>query len=209
MTSGPFTRLSRPPRQTGNWDVDARELFKWFDRLWLILSGVPGIAWDIISKAGSKISDLEDHSHNLTSNRDSADAHPWDSITKTGSELQDIETRPHSQLQSVLQADVDLSDADAEKHITNALAFDWDRNRCYAVATAVDAAAEAGQHISVTCSIADITITLPSAALNTGMPIWIHKTDATAFKVITSVKNLLFQNSTMHLISNGTSWVIS
>lgn len=62
--SGPFTRLSRPPRQTGNWDVDAREMFKWFDRIWLILSGIPGIAWDIVSKAGSNITDIETRQHN-------------------------------------------------------------------------------------------------------------------------------------------------
>jgi hypothetical protein len=74
-----------------------------------------------------------------------------------------------------------------------------------------DATAETGQFISVTCSSVDITITLPDPTLedNIGHSIWIHKVDATAFKVLTSVKDLAFQNSTMHLISNGISWVVS
>jgi hypothetical protein len=174
---GPFTRLTRPPRQTGNWEVDSRELFKWFDRVWFILAGIPGISWTIVSKTGSKLSD--------------------------------IETRPHAQLQDVLQTDVDLTDTDPAKHVTNALSFDWDRNRCYIEANAASFNAVVGTFHSVTCSTADITATLPDASLNAGMPIWIHKTDATVYKITTSVKDILFQNTTMHLISNGTDWVIS
>lgn len=174
---GPFTRLPRPPRQTGVWAVDLREMLRWFDRIWLVLSGLPGIAWDVISKAGSRLDDLE--------------------------------SRDHSQLQSIEQADVSLSDSSPEKHITNELAFAWDRNKVYTAAITADAAALAGQHLSVTCTTADITITLPDPAANTGMPIWIHKADATGYRVLTSVKDLKFQGSTMHLISNGTSWIIS
>lgn len=175
--SGPFTGLPRPPRQTGEWSVDVREMLRWFDRIWLILSGLPGIAWSVVSKAGSRLDDLESRSHN--------------------------------QLQSVLQADVSLEDNSLEKHITNELAFAWDRNKVYTAAITADAAALAGQHLTVTCSTADITVTLPDPAANTGMPVWIHKADATGYRVRTSVKDLKFQGSTMHLISNGTAWIIS
>jgi hypothetical protein len=74
-----------------------------------------------------------------------------------------------------------------------------------------DVTAEIGQFLSVTCSIADITVTLPDPTLlaNVGQSIWIHKVDDTDFVILTSVKDIAFQNSTMHLISNGISWVIS
>ncbi len=65
------------------------------------------------------------------------------------------------------------------------------------------------EFISVTCSTVDITVTLPAAADNSGLSIYIHKVDATAFKVLTSVKDIEFQNSTMHLISSGADWKIS
>lgn len=95
---GPFTRLPRPPREIG----DTNELRRWFDRIWLILSGAPGISWETLSKAGSNLTDIETRKHNDLQLRNVADAHPWDSITKTGSELQDIATRPHSQLTNIL-----------------------------------------------------------------------------------------------------------
>lgn len=77
------------------------------------------------------------------------------------------------------------------------------------VAVTEDYTAGPDEFISVTCSTVDITITLPSAADNQGLSIYIHKVDATAFKVLTSVKDLAFQNSTMHLISDGADWIIS
>lgn len=43
MASQNSYRLLRPPRQTGNWDTDSREFYKWLDRVWFILGGpVPG-----------------------------------------------------------------------------------------------------------------------------------------------------------------------
>ena len=62
--SGPFTRLPPPPRVTGDPMFDLRETYKWFDRIWLILSGVPGISWDTLSKVGSDIADIETREHN-------------------------------------------------------------------------------------------------------------------------------------------------
>ena len=78
------------------------------------------------------------------------------------------------------------------------------------VAVATDYTASIGQFLSVTCSTVNITITLPAAADNEGGHIYINKVDATAYKVVvTGVKDIEFQNSTMHLISNGVDWKIS
>lgn len=76
-------------------------------------------------------------------------------------------------------------------------------------AVTADTLAAIGEFLSVTCSTVDITVLLPDATLTPGASIWIHKVDATAFKVLTSVKDIAFQNSTMHLISNGIDWKIS
>lgn len=57
---GPFTRLPRPPRTT-----DTFEQSKWFDRIWMILSAIPGISWDVVDKAGSKLSDIETRPHSM------------------------------------------------------------------------------------------------------------------------------------------------
>jgi len=70
MAQGPFTRLQRPPRQIGNWETDSFEITKWFDRIWFILSGIPGIAWDIIDKVGSKLSDIETRPHSMLTDID-------------------------------------------------------------------------------------------------------------------------------------------
>ncbi len=72
-----------------------------------------------------------------------------------------------------------------------------------------DTAAEQYEFLSVTCSTVDITVTLPDATLTPGVSIWIHKVDSTAFKVLTSVKDLFFQGTTLHLVSNGTDWIPS
>jgi len=77
------------------------------------------------------------------------------------------------------------------------------------VAITSDYTAEAGNFITATASTVDITVTLPAASGNTGKEIFIHKADATSYKILTSVKDISFQNSTMHLISNGTEWVVS
>ena len=61
---GPFTLLPRPPSNKGG-HIDPFELEKWFTRIWLVLSGLPGIGWDIIDKAGSKLSDLEERLHSM------------------------------------------------------------------------------------------------------------------------------------------------
>lgn len=76
-------------------------------------------------------------------------------------------------------------------------------------AVTVDTLAAIGEFLSVTCSTVDIEVLLPDATLTPGASIWIHKVDATAFKVLTSVKDIKYKRSTMHLISNGADWVIS
>ena len=66
------------------------------------------------------------------------------------------------------------------------------------------------QFLDVTCSTVDITITLPAAGVSEGKSVYITKADATVWKVVvTGVKDIEFQNSTMHLISNGVDWKIS
>lgn len=57
---GPFTILSRPPRQN-----DARGWERWFQQVFATLSGQPGIAWDVIDKADSRLDDIEIRNHNL------------------------------------------------------------------------------------------------------------------------------------------------
>lgn len=72
-----------------------------------------------------------------------------------------------------------------------------------------DFTAEAGRLYNVNCTVADITVTLPDPSLNTGSVIFIRKADATAFKVIvTGLKDILFQNSVMMIMSDGNNWVI-
>jgi hypothetical protein len=72
-----------------------------------------------------------------------------------------------------------------------------------------DTTAEQCEFLSVACSTVDITVSLPDALLTPGASIWINKADATAFKVLTSVKDLFFQGTTLHLVSNGTDWIPS
>jgi hypothetical protein len=133
----------------------------------------------------------------------------WTSIDFTGSSLSDIKDRRHALLQAIEAADADSTNTDLGKHITDLLAYGWKRNLAITRTVTVDTTAVIGEHLSVTCSTVDITVTLPDATTNNGYPIWLHKTDATEFKILTSVKDIKFQGSTMHLISNGTNWVIS
>ena len=138
MPVGAFGLLPQPPREKGN-GFDPRELGRWFDDIWRLLSGQPGISWSVLEQ------------------------------------------------------------------------WPWQRNQNGLIYTGVDLAVAAGFHVSVECTVADITITLPDPTLSSskGMPIWIHKVDNTEFEVKTTVKDLKYQNSTMHLISNGFNWVIS
>lgn len=183
---GPFTLLGTPPRSN-----NPREVERWFQQIYTILAGIPGIAWDVIDKTGSSIADLEFHDHNLTTNRDATAVHP------------------HASLELVLQADEDSTSADLEKHLTDLLAYEWERNRVRARTITSDDTAVIGEHLTVDCTAGDVTVTLPDATTNEGYPLWIHKSDAGAYRVLTSVKNIRYQGSTMHLVSNGTDWVIS
>jgi hypothetical protein len=134
----------------------------------------------------------------------------WDIIDFTGSSLGDLEDRRHELLQDIEAADVDSTNTDPGKHITNLLGYGWKRNLTITRSVAADATAVIGEHLSVTCSTVDITVSLPDVAANNGYPVWVHKVDATAFKVLVpAAKDIKFQGSTMHLISNGTTWVIS
>lgn len=72
-----------------------------------------------------------------------------------------------------------------------------------------DTTAAQYEFLSVVCSTVDITVTLPDASLTPGASIWINKKDATAFKVLTSVKDIFFQGTTLHLMSNGIDWIPS
>jgi hypothetical protein len=169
---GPYTILGTPPRSS-----NPREIERWYQQIYAVLSGNPGIAWDVIDKAGSR--------------------------------LDEIETRGHDLLQDILQADEDSTSADLEKHISNLLAYEWERNRIRILTKSADFTAEIGTHHSIDCSGGNVTVTLPDATTNTGYPLWLHKADNSGFRIITTVKDILYQNSTMHLVSNGTDWVIS
>ena len=62
---GPFTRLPQPPRRTRTGGApDPRELERWYDKIWRILSGIPGISWDVVDKTGSNLTDIETRNHN-------------------------------------------------------------------------------------------------------------------------------------------------
>lgn len=95
---GPFTRLGQPARNRGGV-IDPFELSKWFDKLWLILSGLPGISWDIIDKTGSKLSDIETRPHSDLQKVYGADT------TDTG---------------------IIIEDAAHVKHVSNAQAAKWE-----------------------------------------------------------------------------------
>jgi len=57
---GPFTLL--PPQP--NTD-DKRQWNMWFNHIHKILSGAPGIAWLVVDKAGSKLTDIETRLHSM------------------------------------------------------------------------------------------------------------------------------------------------
>lgn len=104
---GPFTLLPRPPANRGG-NVDPFELEKWFTRIWLILSGLPGIGWAIIDKKGSKLSDIETRWHSMLQKVYGADA------TNTGLIIEDPDYVKHisdKQAQSWGTAAQDASNA--------------------------------------------------------------------------------------------------
>jgi len=70
---GPFTRLPQPPRDRNG--ISPFEFAKWLDKLWLILSGMPGIAWDIVDKAGSKLTDIVTRPHSDLQNIEGTGTH--------------------------------------------------------------------------------------------------------------------------------------
>jgi hypothetical protein len=61
--TGPFSKLPRPPRRDSTFENNSLELFRWFDQIWNILGGLPGIGWELLSKDGSKLSDIESRPH--------------------------------------------------------------------------------------------------------------------------------------------------
>lgn len=85
---GPFTLLPRPPMNRGGV-IDPFEQEKWFTRIWYILSAAGGIAWDIVNKKGSKLSDLEFRTHIMLQSVLGADA------TNTGKEIEDVDHVKH------------------------------------------------------------------------------------------------------------------
>lgn len=84
---GPFTRLPQPPRDRNG--ISPFELAKWFDKIYLILAGIPGISWDVIDKAGSKLSDLETRWHSMLQNVYGAD------VTNSGQVIEDVDHVKH------------------------------------------------------------------------------------------------------------------
>jgi len=88
------------------------------------------------------------------------------------------------------------------------------------VAKAADyTATDSDYTILVTCSIADITITLPAAADNTGRTYNIKKVDATAWTVIVdgnagelidgaATQTIIAQYDSLQIQCDGTGWYI-
>lgn len=62
--TGLAPKLPPPPRSRGGV-IDAAETARWYQEIWRVLTGVIGIAWDAISKSGSKLSDLADRTHEM------------------------------------------------------------------------------------------------------------------------------------------------
>lgn len=70
IPAGPHTKLFQPPSDrvlTAAYGGDMRalrELFSWYEKIWYILGGKDGIAWDVVSKVGSNLTDIETRNHN-------------------------------------------------------------------------------------------------------------------------------------------------
>lgn len=63
--AGPYPRLQRPPQDS--------QLRVWFNDIYKMLSGNPGILWDVVSKAGSNLTDLATRNHSGLQNIGEAD----------------------------------------------------------------------------------------------------------------------------------------
>lgn len=137
MTKPILPPLPRPPQARGG-KLDPHELERWYTQIWKALGNVATISWDMISKAGSKLSDLETRPHSQLQVIDG-----WVSgtaITQTnhisqadGKVWQDhvlvISGNPHgtdhSQLSGVLGADTTSSASAKTKHVSNLQAKTW------------------------------------------------------------------------------------
>jgi hypothetical protein len=138
---GPFT-LQQPPR-------DPNQLPIWFDRIFRMLSGAPGIAWGIISKATSKLSDLETRPHsqlesiegvNVASTDTGQVKHVSDANGRKWEDHVDTNNAnphgtDHSQLDAIAQADDTSSNTDGGKHVTDA-AMKYLKDRAHDAMTA-------------------------------------------------------------------------
>jgi hypothetical protein len=85
---GPFTLLPRPPANRGG-NIDPFELEKWFTRIWMILSGLPGLSWGLIDKSGSKLSDIEERPHSMLQKVLGVD------VTDTGNSIENSDLVKH------------------------------------------------------------------------------------------------------------------
>lgn len=138
---GPFTLLPRPPANRGG-NIDPFELEKWFTRIWLILSGLPGISWSIIDKAESKLSDLEERTHAMLQSvlgwSSGADTAQVRHISQAdGKVWQDhveiVDGNPHgtdhAMLDAIEQSNDTSADADGGKHVTDAQVKKYEDHR--------------------------------------------------------------------------------
>lgn len=106
---GPFTRLPRPPATD-----DKRQWGMWFDKIHMILAGMPGIEWAIVDKRGSHLSDLETRPHSELTNVLQADdtststaleKHVTDAQVKVyGDHVRTTNANPHGTDHSMLDA---------------------------------------------------------------------------------------------------------
>lgn len=66
--AGPYQRLPRPPVNDDKtqWGI-------WFNEIYKMLSGIPGLSWGTVSKTGSSLTDLATRNHSDLQNIGEAD----------------------------------------------------------------------------------------------------------------------------------------
>lgn len=191
--AGPFTRQIKPPR-TG----DLREIQRWQELVYKILSGTPGIEWSVLDKTGSNLTDIETRNHNDLQNRDTASAHPASSITNT----------PHGQI-SATEVQAALDELEDEKFPYLAP---------LTIVTADYTITAANSTILANCTGGNITVTLPTADgiggrsytikhIGTANTVTIDGNGSETIDGSTAL-TIIFQHDSVTVQSDGTNWQI-
>lgn len=135
-------RFPKPPTEaeikaavtSGNWN----SVMRWFSDITKIIGGLPGIAWAMVDKTGSRLDDIETRAHNLLQSisgwSSGADVVQDKHISQAnGKKWEDhvdvIDGNPHGTDHAALEgiALLDPTDIDVtiDKHLSNAQAKVW------------------------------------------------------------------------------------